>query len=256
MLKTITEVAPTLADLKKLSLEQQSLLLLARFETIWPQTRSAGGLNKHNLLMQGDPYGLGAGYDSGENLAVRRYLLGAPWTELVNRGYLVDPAGHGFYEVSDEGQEALKGMSTQRPSRSALNAVDLLDPSLHSAQQDFRSGKFKEAVAAAFRRVENRLNEVRDASSNGALAGKNGVGLPYALYDSGVLKLPFPDLGAGDPRKREAYAKSLSNLMSGAIGFIRNAFDHEPHNLPNPDERSALELLFFASYLLRMVGQP
>jgi len=253
MTNTIAEVAPTLADLKKLTLEVQSRLLLAQLDAIYPQERGAGGLNKHNLLMQGDPSGLARGYSEPENSGIRQHLLGAPWTELVNRGYLVDPRGQGWFFISDEGKEALKGTTHVMLSRGALGAVELLCPELRRSQQDFREGRFKSAVLTAFQRVENRLNEIRDASSNRAVAGKTGVNLPHALFDSALLKLPFPNLGAGDSKRQGAYTQSLRNILSGAIGFVRSAFDHEPHNLPDLDERSALELLFFASYLLRTV---
>jgi hypothetical protein len=107
-LGTIAEAAPSLADLKKLPLARQSFFLLSRLAVIFPQVRSTGGLHKGNLLLPNDPYGLAAGYAGAENLDVRRHLLGAPWTALVNLGYIVDPAGSGFYSLSDEGHQALK----------------------------------------------------------------------------------------------------------------------------------------------------
>lgn len=112
--RTIADVAPTLADLKKLSLAQQSLLLLARLAALYPQMRGTGGLHKGNLLLANDPYGLAAGYSGGENSEVRRHLLGAPWTALVNEGYIVDPAGSGSYSVTDEGYEALRNPKPPR----------------------------------------------------------------------------------------------------------------------------------------------
>jgi hypothetical protein len=42
-----------------------------------------GALDKHNLMLAGDPYGLAFGYPEAEKTAVREYLLGAPWTRLV-----------------------------------------------------------------------------------------------------------------------------------------------------------------------------
>jgi hypothetical protein len=97
-------VAPTLADLKKLPIEQKSRLLLARLAKIG-QHDSA--LNKHNLMMPGDPYGLADGYPDAEKVPVREHLIGAPWTRLVNEGYLVDLTGQGFYKVTAEGKEYL-----------------------------------------------------------------------------------------------------------------------------------------------------
>jgi len=50
-----------------------------------------------------------------------------------------------------------------------------------------------------------------------------------------------------------AYEQGLTGLMSGALGWIRNPFTHEKHNLPDLAPTEALELLFVASYLMRML---
>jgi hypothetical protein len=103
---TIGSVAKTLADLKKMPLQQQSLLLLKRLIQIEPQVRGTGGFSKHNLTMAGDPYGLATGFPAAESDGVRHHLLGGPWTGLVNDGFLVDPRGSGFFEVSEDGHAA------------------------------------------------------------------------------------------------------------------------------------------------------
>jgi hypothetical protein len=103
---TIASVAKTLGDLKKLPVQQQVLLLLKRLIHIEPQVRGTGGFSKHNLTMPGDSYGLAVGFPDTENEAVRHHLLGGPWTRLVNDGFLVDPRGGGFFEVSEEGHAA------------------------------------------------------------------------------------------------------------------------------------------------------
>lgn len=103
---TIASVAKTLGDLKKLPVQQQALLLLKRLIHIEPQVRGTGGFSKHNLTMPGDSYGLAVGFQDTENEVVRHHLLGGPWTRLVNDGFLVDPRGSGFFEVSEEGHAA------------------------------------------------------------------------------------------------------------------------------------------------------
>ena len=105
--QAIADFAHTLAELRNLPLARQSLLLLARLDAIYAQTQGTGGLNKHNLLMAGDPHSLGIGFSHAEESEARRYLLGLPWTTLVNQGYIVDPSGNGFYSVSEEGRKAL-----------------------------------------------------------------------------------------------------------------------------------------------------
>jgi len=248
--KSIADAAPTLADLKKLSLERQVMLLLDRLNVIYPQTASAGGLHKGNLKLSLDTVAIG--YSPEEQPPIVDYLFGLPWTELVNRGYLVENSPR-FYRVSEEGTRALSNAHLPLISRAALGAVTLLHPKLAEAERDFREGRFKDAVRDAFRIYENSLNAIRDASSDLALHGKSGTALAHALVKSSGFKFPFPGLSPTSPAALEAYKESLRNMLSGAIGFVRNAYDHEPYNLPELDERSALELLFFASYLLRLI---
>jgi hypothetical protein len=102
--RTLSNVAPVLSDLKTLPLEWKCRLLLARLAKIG-QNDSA--LNKHNLMMPGDPFALADGYSDAEKTMVREHLLGTPWTRLVNEGYLVDLTGKGFYKVTEEGMDYL-----------------------------------------------------------------------------------------------------------------------------------------------------
>jgi hypothetical protein len=63
----------TLEALKKLPIETKSWVLLARLFKIGAHDTSA--LNKHNLMMVGDPNQLAYGYSPVENHAVRQHLL-------------------------------------------------------------------------------------------------------------------------------------------------------------------------------------
>src|SRR5271170_1173047 len=101
----LSEIAPTFADLKKLPMEQKMRLLLARLKKLG---RDEFALNKHNLNLANDPYGLPYGYPAEERRVVKEHLLGVPWTRLVNEGYLVVLSGQGFHKVSEEGDEFLK----------------------------------------------------------------------------------------------------------------------------------------------------
>jgi hypothetical protein len=248
--KSIAAAAPTFEDLKKLSFERQILLLLDRLQALYPQMAGSGGLIWENLRMK--EYGLALGYEPGDVMRVIDYLMGRPWNELINRGYLVQH-GSNSYRISEEGVEALSGLNGPLISRAALNALDLLHPELKPAARHYREGNFKDAGRDAFRLYENRLNAMRDSSSDASVHGKSGTTLAHALVKSADYKFPFPGLAPTDPTARGAYKEALRGLYAGALGFIRNAYDHESHNLPDLDERSALELLFFASYLLRML---
>ena len=116
-------MAKTLGDLKKLPVQEQSLLLLKRLIHIEPQVRGTGGFSKHNLTMAGDSYGLAAGFPEAENEAVRHHLLGGPWTRLVNDGFLVDPRGSGFFEVSEEGLAASNKVTRNTPVQKETDGI-------------------------------------------------------------------------------------------------------------------------------------
>lgn len=247
---SIADAAPTLDALKKLSFERQILVLLARLKVMYPQMASSGGLIWDNLRMPA--YALALGYELGEVARVTDYVLGRPWNELINRGYLVQN-GSISYRISEEGEVALANLNGPLLSRAALEAVALLHPDLAEAERDFREGRFTDAVRDAFRIFENRLNSMRDASSDTSLHGKTGKDLVYPFVQSPSFKFPFVGLSATDPRRQAAYRLALGNLYAGALGLVRNAYDHEAHNLSPLDERSALELLYFASYLLRLL---
>jgi hypothetical protein len=249
--KSIAAAAPTLGDLKQLSFERQILLFLDRLQAMYPQMAGTGGLIWGNLRIE--QYGLALGYEPSEAPHVIEYLLGRPWNELIHRGYLVQN-GSNSYRISEEGVEALTGLNGPLISRAAINALDLLHPELKPAARDFREGHFKDAVRDAFRVYENRLNAMRDSSTDASVHGKSGASLAHALVKSTGYKFPFPNLAPTDPSALGAYKEALRSLYAGTLGFIRNAYDHESHNLPDLDERAALELLFFASYLLRMLN--
>lgn len=249
--------AMTLSELKKSSRHAQAMVLLEKLGRSGP---SRNRFFKGNLALTApgapDPFGLAAGFPDHEVLAAKQYLLRTPWAELERLGYITNASGDGWFEITEDGWAALTSVDKSLPpSRTAIDALLFLHKDLQGYDHYFREHKLKDAVAAAFKRVENRLNEIRDSSKNASVRSVNGVGLPHKLYDSTDLKFPFPKLGSGDAAKQDAYGKSLKNLLSAGIGWFRNSFDHEPHNMPDMDEASALEHLFVASYMLRIIDQ-
>jgi uncharacterized protein Ymh len=110
----------------------------------------------------------------------------------------------------------------------------------------FYKNELKEAVGAAFGRHENKLNEVRD-SRGSALAKKDeGKTLVYALFRKRCWCGPIP---------KDALEQGLTSIISGALGWIRNPYTHEKHNLSELTPGETLELLSVASYLTRMLEQ-
>jgi rod shape-determining protein MreB and related proteins len=100
---TIASVAPTLAVLRALPLEEQALLLLRRLVQIYPTVRNVDKFKKSNILLPNDNYQIAMGYSASENMPVRQHLLGGPWNRLVVHGYLVDPGDQGFHDITPEG---------------------------------------------------------------------------------------------------------------------------------------------------------
>jgi hypothetical protein len=133
----------------------------------------------------------------------------------------------------------------------SISSLPLLHKDLKGYGHYFREGKMTDAVKAAFGRVENRLNELRDSALEPPTA--SGVALPHKLFDLGILQLPHSRLAPGNPQRRSAYEVAYKNFLASGIGWFRNSFDHEPHNLPDIDEAQAIELLFVASHMLRMI---
>jgi len=132
----LSEIAPTLLDLKKLPLDQKMRLLLARLKKIG---RNESSLNKHNLSLPGDPYGLVYGYPDEEKKAVMEHLLGTPWIKLVNEGYLVDLSGQGFHRVSEEGEEFLKQEPQSTPVPAPIPESTLFGAAIDGVPRAFIS---------------------------------------------------------------------------------------------------------------------
>jgi hypothetical protein len=166
------------------------------------------------------------------------------------RSWIVDVSGGGCYSISPEGMAVVQNQHFVVLSRNALGAVELLHSDLAGVKRQFREGDFKPAVAAASLVFENRLNRLRDTSGNANVANSSGPTLVRDLYRFKILKFPFPTLPAAWQQGAE---DGLKNVFSGALGLVRNPYVHTPESLPDLDEKSCLELLFFISFLLRMI---
>lgn len=113
---TIASVAPTLAALKALPMQEQATLLLRRLVQIYPIVRNIDKFHKGNILLPNDTWQIAIGFPASENMVVRRHLLGGPWNRLVVEGYLVDPDGQGFHDISPEGFAAAEEAAKPKPA--------------------------------------------------------------------------------------------------------------------------------------------
>jgi len=233
---------PSYKELEYLSIPKQAQLLLrnaSRFAQI-------GSFNTYNLNMP--PWQLASDFPEAERQKVTELLLGAPLRFLENQGFTRHKE-HSNYAITPKGHEALRNPA---PSFFAVPEVMAALPLLHRDFQDyghyFYENKLKEAVAAAFERYENRLNEIRSGSTSPSVRAASGHALVYRLFAEGELVRPYPALGTKD-----AFEKGLTGILSGALEWIRNPYTHQKHELPDLTPPETLELLFVASYLMRML---
>jgi hypothetical protein len=244
----MADEVPTLKDLKALPVSKQAQLLLRRLATQYP--RSDMSFGKMNLDMRVHAGDLASGYPESEVMAVKDLLLGAPWKRLESDGFIRDN-GHNFFHVTAEGYEAAQKSEAFFVNREVIEVLKLLHPEFQNYAHYFYEDKPQEAVAAAFDRYENRLNEIRDGSEDTQVMAASGHPLVYKLF-AAKIKEPYPNLGS-NPTAKKAYQQGLTGIMSGGVSWFRNARTHEKHNLPSPTATEALELLFVASYLMRML---
>lgn len=252
----ISDVVKNLAELKQLTVHEQGVLLLKRLSFHFPKGQAFSG---HNLSRQSyginDVGSLATGFPETEVAETVLYLMGAPWRQIDREGYIAERLTRdGFFEITPEGwAEVERDPKIFVPDSAVIASLRFLHKDLQGYEHYFREQKRKEAVAAAFKRVENRFNEIRSASSSPSVKMSSGVSLPHELYKEGDLKFPFPALASGNAKSRAAYEQHLRSLLAAGIGWFRNAFDHEPHNLSNLGEVEALEHLFVASYMLHLI---
>jgi hypothetical protein len=253
----ISAVAPTLSELKKLPTHDQGILLLKRLAFHFPRE----SFSPFNLSRQGygmpDPGSLATGFPENEIAETVLYLLDAPLRSIQREGYVAERLSRdGFFDITPEGwTEVNRDVNVFVPNRDVIGALRFLHPDLRGFEHYFRENKLKEAVAAAFSLLENRLNQIRDASPSSANKGVIGVALPHKLYDTGDLKFPYPKLAQGNQQGRASFERHLKGLLTSGIGWFRNAFDHEPYNLPTFDEAETLEHLYVASYMLHLIDR-
>lgn len=180
---------PSYKELEHLAIPKQAQLLLrnaSRFAQI-------GSFNIYNLNMA--PWELASDFPVAERQHVTELLLGAPLKFLENQG-LIRFKEHSNYVITPSGHKALQNPA---PSFFAVQEIMAALPLLHSDFQDygdyFYEDKLKEAIAAAFERYENRLNEIRSGSTSPSVRAASGHALVYRLFAEGELIRPYPALG-------------------------------------------------------------
>lgn len=234
----------TYKELELFPIPKQAQLLLCRLVQLNPYPENTFSAYNYERT----PQDLAIGFPHAEARAVTELLLGAPWSWLENEG-LIRRRGNDFHSVTPKGYNAAQNTEPAFfANKEVLAALPLLHRDFQGYAHYFYENKLKEAVAAAFERYENRLNEIRSSSSSPTVRAASGHALVYRLFAEKELVRPYAALGSKD-----AYEKGLTGILSGALEWIRNPYTHQKHELPDLKPSEALEMLFVASYLMRML---
>ena len=167
--------------------------------------------------------------DDGSELQVLRSVLqrdsiGGDITELDLRDY--------------DQQEPFLPENEVDMSESDLPAHELHPLIAQKVWEIFLRGNYDLAVLEAFRRVEIVVREAGNYAE-----GDHGVPLMRKAFhkDNGNL---------ADTNQPSAERIAMEHLFVGAMGYCRNPLGHREVNL---SAEEAVEMIFFASYLLRIV---
>lgn len=204
---TIASAVATVAGLKALPAAEQDMILLRRLVYIYPQMRSTGGLHKGNLLLNGDPYGLGAELPELEKNQILRYLLGVPWSRLINAGFLSDYAGNGFFSPTDEGIAAASAAAEHKPPAVASPRDPAIPTAFISYSWDTPTHKEWVLDLATRLRSEGGVNVILD-QWHLTVGGDRTYFMEASIHESDfVLLICTP-----------TYAQK-SNARSGGVGY-------------------------------------
>lgn len=172
-----------------------------------------------------------------------RKILMEAWVELLRDGLIApEPGSHGVYFVTRRGHEVATQVRHHEFLHARLFPVGAIHRLLEASVYPlFLRRDFETAVFQAFKTVEV---EVRKAGR-----------FPETMYGTDLMRAAFhQDSGPlSDQGEQVAERQALSALFAGAIGRFKNPSSHR--HVQITDAREAVEMIQFASHLLRIVEQ-
>lgn len=193
-----------------------------------------------------------SGY-SGHYDEVLKALMEA-WQWLEREGFVaIEPpdlvSGKNFtdktrYFVTRRGQRIETPDALDSYRKANLLPKDQLPPIIaQKVSPKFWQGDYDTAVFQAFKEVEIAVRKAGnyDESDHGVSLMRQAFHVDTGKSDAGELT---------DTEQQPAEQEAIGHLFAGAIGYCRNPLGHREVNL---SAEEAVEMVFFASYLLRIV---
>lgn len=232
-------MVPDAATALELEPEELGAVLLEHIQSLPPNELSQ--LNRHNFFAVSFGVGTFREYPPDQQHAmVTAFREG--WLWLEREGILLpnlESSGQGFV-ISRRGNRLKSRGDVQAYRRGKLLPRDQIHPRIvEKAWATFLRGAYDSAVSEAFKQVEIA---VREAAGYGG--ARLGVQLMRDAFhpESGPLR---------DKSALTAEREALKDLFVGAIGAMKNPSSHRDVEFDDPAE--AVEMIMFASYLLRVV---